>query len=309
MLLSLLISLRFVGSVHAQGEGNRAGLVIVHGDGRVVTRCVAFEEPQISGHALLQRSGLAFSSGAGPMGITLCRLDGEGCPASDCWCQCKGTPCAYWTYFHRNLDGSWTYANMGASMRQLGDGDVDAWVWGDGSQAPPVLSFEAICTAGASAPAPDSATATVVPPETVEVTPTATPSPSPTSTPVVATPTSVTAMATPAVSTTAAASDSETRVGAQPSPTPDPSPTATGTPFSEPSSTPSPDVTVAAEPTQSEALLPTPTVDTPSEEGEQNTLAEQASEAPGPPRGYVAFAALLIVVLGLFLILRRAQGA
>ena len=89
----------------AQEGGNQAGLVVVHGDGRVVTRCVRFDEPQISGLTLLQRSGLTFAAEAGPMGATVCSLNGEGCPTSDCWCECHGTPCAYWIYFQGNPDG------------------------------------------------------------------------------------------------------------------------------------------------------------------------------------------------------------
>jgi len=171
----------------AQVKDNRAGLVVVHSDGRVLTRCVSFSEEQITGLTLLQRSGLSFTSASGPLGSTVCALDGEGCPASDCFCECKGTPCGYWTYFSRSPEGGWVYAHVGASMRQVHDGDVDAWVWGNGHQLPPPMSFEAIC--GGASPAPvdvretPEPTATKPSPPSMP-TPTYSPTSAPTRTPV-----------------------------------------------------------------------------------------------------------------------------
>ncbi|RLC66222.1 MAG: hypothetical protein DRI48_05180, partial [Chloroflexi bacterium] len=37
---------------------NRVGLVVRFGDGSLVTRCVEFSEPEISGYDVLTRSGL-----------------------------------------------------------------------------------------------------------------------------------------------------------------------------------------------------------------------------------------------------------
>src|SRR5438105_3624236 len=48
-------------SLWAQGQGpNRAGLVILHGDGRMTTACVRFQEQSISGLDLLDRSGIGY---------------------------------------------------------------------------------------------------------------------------------------------------------------------------------------------------------------------------------------------------------
>ena len=56
MLLCLWVVFR---AQPAQAQtGNQAALVVVHGDGSLVTRCVEFNEPQINGYDLLQRSGL-----------------------------------------------------------------------------------------------------------------------------------------------------------------------------------------------------------------------------------------------------------
>ncbi|MDF1512364.1 MAG: hypothetical protein P1S60_01000 [Anaerolineae bacterium] len=191
LILPLLILVLTRAPVAAQTEGpNQAGLVIAHGDGTVVTRCVAFAEDQITGLELMRRSGLQWQSANGPMGSAICNLNGEGCSASDCFCQCKKAPCAYWNYFNSSGDGLWTYAGQGAAARTLHNGDVDGWIWGDGASPPPSIALDAICTAGdpgipepqftptviLSLPA-NTSTPTALPTATVTLTGTPTPRP------------------------------------------------------------------------------------------------------------------------------------
>ena len=277
--LSLVLLLLVTASpTRAQEGGNQAGLVVVHGDGRVVTRCVRFDEAQISGLTLLQRSGIVFTASTGPMGATICSLNGAGCPASDCWCECKGTPCAYWIYFQRNAEGSWAYAPLGAALRQLGHGDVDGWMWGDTTSLPPVVSFEAICGAE-----PPQSPATPVPTE-ASTTP-ATLAPTATLAPV------------PAVT----ASPTATTKASDPTQTPEPSATPTASPtavLATPSATPAPP----------SPELPLPTVMAPTARPD-----DQPAEAEAPvselsnASGYVAFAAILAAVGGVSLVLRHRR--
>lgn len=145
------------------GEANRAGLVIQFGEERVEARCVEFQAPEISGADLLKQSGLdAIVDPSSGLGITVCRIEGQGCeyPSQPCFCQCSGSgPCAYWNYFYRDPGSvEWTYAPLGALLHKVRPGSVDAWVWGNGQVAPAAeLSFEAVCAA--SAPAAVSPTA------------------------------------------------------------------------------------------------------------------------------------------------------
>ena len=53
VLLALLLMLGAATAGVNADDVNRAGLVIVHGDGRIVTRCIDFAEPQITGMELL----------------------------------------------------------------------------------------------------------------------------------------------------------------------------------------------------------------------------------------------------------------
>lgn len=135
-------------AVAAQGM-NRVGIVVVLSDGEVLTRCVAFADDEINGYEAMSRSGLAFETAVESMGANICRVESVGCPADDCFCQCKGGgDCIYWSYWHQQ-EGEWAYANAGASSYRLRDGMVDGWVWGPGTpnQAiePPLLTFDEIC--------------------------------------------------------------------------------------------------------------------------------------------------------------------
>ncbi|HSJ59399.1 MAG TPA: hypothetical protein VLC95_19595 [Anaerolineae bacterium] len=150
------------GAAVAQQE-NHAGLVIHFAEGRTETWCVPFEGETISGDDLLARSELEIlidpSSG---MGITVCRIEGLGCdyPAQHCFCQCMGGEgCAYWNYFYRDPgDDTWTYSALGALLREVPPGGMEAWVWGDGSLPPASeLTLEAVCTPPAAATEPAAA--------------------------------------------------------------------------------------------------------------------------------------------------------
>jgi hypothetical protein len=91
--------------------------------------------------------------------------------------------CAYWNYYYRDPgEADWTYSPLGAALRKVKPGSVEAWVWGDG-HTPPAddLTFEAIC----ATPTPTStpAPATTSEPPTFDATITPTPTQSPTTLP------------------------------------------------------------------------------------------------------------------------------
>jgi hypothetical protein len=146
------LSAAFLSGVAAQ-ESNRAAVVVRFAEGHSESRCVAFEEEQISGFELLNRSGLPVDARIEGMGGIVCRIGETGCSQNDCFCQCKGgADCTYWSYWHAR-DADWRYAQVGASTYLVGNGEVDGWSWGPGSPdsaiAPPPGSFEEICKANA----------------------------------------------------------------------------------------------------------------------------------------------------------------
>lgn len=282
--LLLIFILGSVVPVAAQSGGpNQAGLVVIHGDGLVITRCVTFDEPEISGLVLLQRSGLSWQASNGPMGSTVCALNGEGCAASDCFCECKQAPCAYWNYYTGSGDGAWLYSGLGAAVRTLKNGDVDAWVWSDGATGPPNLAFATICDAGNSGGATAPAQPTVEPPP-VEITATPTLSPSATA--------EVTETPLPSLTFTPTTA-----------PTQNPVPTATGTPAPTPAAR-----ATAAPATATQVITPEPTP-TPTPSPAPSPIAEPPSESPaGTPLTQLGPFALLIIALGgSYLYLRRRK--
>ena len=142
----------------ADGPRARAGLVIVHGDGSVQTACVEFEGPEAHGYEVLQIAEADEIVDAGnSMGVLVCSIGGEGCdfPADDCLCECRAPgSCTYWAYFTRAPGEGWVYSPLGASLRPVVDGDLEAWVWLSGTsragpEMPPVpdLTFEEVCSA------------------------------------------------------------------------------------------------------------------------------------------------------------------
>lgn len=133
---------------------DRAGLIIMQPEQAPQTYCVALDEAGTSGLQLLEQVGVDFIADYGnTMGAAICRIDGVGCnfPSQDCWCECQGASCVYWSYHRLAPDETaWTYAQFGASQADVLPGSVEAWIWSPGDSAstqiqPPALTFADIC--------------------------------------------------------------------------------------------------------------------------------------------------------------------
>lgn len=181
------------------GTPNRVALVVRFGDGSVHTKCVEFNEAQITGLDALTRSGLNVIYQASGSSATVCKIQNEGCnfPSQPCFCQCSGgSNCIYWSYWHLK-NGAWQYSQLGASSYTVSNGDVEGWVWGAGSlnsaPQPPMTDFNSVCAL------PPTSTFTPPPSPTASQTPTAAPTatrtPRPTTTSVPAATVSFTAQA------------------------------------------------------------------------------------------------------------------
>ena len=235
VVLCAVILLGLQPTIAVAEDPNRAVLIIAHGDGHLTTYCIPFGEAEISGAEVLRRSGLSvrFTAYLG-FGAGVCAIDNERCPLEheDCFCQCKGTPCLYWSYWHWR-DGRWLYSQVGASSYKVHDGDIEGWIWGDGQSPPPLVPFEQVC----------------VPTETPIPTDTRAPTPLPTDTPLPA----------PSPSTTPVPSNTP-----QPPPADMPSPTArpepSGTSMPSPRDTRAP--TAQATVTQARSATPISVEDT-----------------------------------------------
>jgi hypothetical protein len=275
----------------ARAEGpHRAGLIVVYAPDDVYSVCVTFNEPELTGVDLLRRAGLRVIGAASPgMGEAICKIGAVGCdfPGEECFCQCSGTPCAYWSYWYWEK-GTWVYSGKGAGNRKVHDGDIDAWVWGDGKAKPPMPRFEGSC-ASLGVPAP---TATKRP---------LTPTPRITPTPQVA------ATGTPLPTATQAAQRTNTPLEFC-------SATATCSPTRPPTLTPLPTSTPEATLTVSpEASSGSPSLSPTSISGVQpsgrNELETSQQRSAGSQYGaFVGLALFLLLLIGCAVYLRKRQS-
>jgi hypothetical protein len=143
----------------AAATGPHAALVIDTG-ASAHSFCVALDAASVSGIHLIELAGaqdhLAYGFGSG--GQAVCRLAGVGPQGDDCFADYPD----YWGYWRGDGRGGWTWSSSGAASTQVGDGALDAWVWGSGDSGathpkPPSLGIDDVCV-------PSTATPTAPPP-------------------------------------------------------------------------------------------------------------------------------------------------
>jgi len=134
--------------VCAAAGGNRAALVVEHGDGSVVQRCVAFDGASIGGVDLLDASGLRWSGQTfSGFGQAVCAIDAE--PAT--YSSCPGQD-GYWALFLLRAGGSWKLSAVGISSLALADGDAVGFRYVPSSGVPAGPPAPQPCPAAVTAP-------------------------------------------------------------------------------------------------------------------------------------------------------------
>lgn len=79
-------------------------------------------------------SGLAALTDAGFSYAFVPRIPGFVCQIDSLPDPCNGAPLhAYWSYWHGESDGSWSYASAGAGSHDPAPGDVEGWAFGAGN--------------------------------------------------------------------------------------------------------------------------------------------------------------------------------
>jgi hypothetical protein len=138
----------------AAQEDSHAGIYVRTGED-VASECVAFSEDEITGEQLLERSSFEAVLDRRSLGTAVCRLDGVGCGADDCFCEYP----SFWGYWTRAGDEEWMFSDVGAADRTVRDGSVDGWSFGrDGKPAPPEgVTFAEICGQTSALPTVDPA--------------------------------------------------------------------------------------------------------------------------------------------------------
>jgi hypothetical protein len=157
-------------------SSHRVGLVVEHGDGRVIRRCVGFGTATATALAVLQGSGLevGISSYGGGLGAAVCQIDNEPATYPP---GCFTATGSYWVLFLSRAGGGWAVSSLGASNVTVANGDDIGFRYDPqtGADPPP--------------PSPAGTCPTVTPPPARTPTPAAraTPPPRATSSPAAAT--------------------------------------------------------------------------------------------------------------------------
>ena len=127
-------------------EPGVAGLIVDYGDGRISYAVVPFEEDEINGLDLLNRSGLdVVSVGFGGLGDAVCQVGDTGCSVDDCrkrMCQTSDPDSPFWQFSKLGEDGEWQFVATGASGAKVRDGDIYAWSWEGTTPDLPVMTIE-----------------------------------------------------------------------------------------------------------------------------------------------------------------------
>ncbi len=132
-------------------EPVRVGLIVIGPDGTSQTACISLDSDDPTGYDVLVVAELDINAAVGPLGVKICAINGTGCfaPAQECFCQCEGGQCSYWSYYYRTPeDEEWVYSSAGAGNRHVDEGYVEMWIWRPyDSDDPelPSLSWNDIC--------------------------------------------------------------------------------------------------------------------------------------------------------------------
>ena len=155
LLIAICAALAGAALLHhpVQAAAHRAALIVEHGSGKIISRCVSFAEDHLSGLQLIQRSGLEYQvKSFGSLGNAVCQIDREPAtvPAG-----CFGSA-ASWQYFQRSASG-WKQAASGPDTTTVSNGGMDGWLYaaGQGNLSGQV-SFAQVCRPAAAAAAPRS---------------------------------------------------------------------------------------------------------------------------------------------------------
>ena len=112
---------------------HRAYVVVEHGSGATLDRCVGFSGDSIAGDALMKASGIPYQTQHFSFGDAVCAMDKE--PKSFDSCLPQGAP--YWALWTESGGGAWQEAQVGLADLKLGAGDAIGWRYTPQAEASP----------------------------------------------------------------------------------------------------------------------------------------------------------------------------
>jgi hypothetical protein len=124
LLALTILALVPASTVHGQSTGTVAQLV-ESPSGELMPFCRDLETPADNVTAL-KATGLDLTIKDYGFGLTVCAIEGLGCPEENCFCECPLPECTQWTFFRWNTaQGAWETTDD----TTVKAGDVVAWLW------------------------------------------------------------------------------------------------------------------------------------------------------------------------------------
>jgi hypothetical protein len=134
------------GACASASSGRHVALVVQHGDGRTLSRCVPMSGTTMTGEQILKASGVEYQvQSFGSLGDAACQVDHE--PAS--YTQCLPSTGSYWALFVSTAGAAWQSASKGISEQTFAAGDALGLRYDPesaSSAAPPSVAPPAVCT-------------------------------------------------------------------------------------------------------------------------------------------------------------------
>lgn len=116
---------------------HHAYVVVEHGSGDSITRCIGFSGDSIDGETAMRLSGIEYRAETISSGKAMCQVDGEPAKSEQCFPQNQ----PYWALFVES-NGHWSSAPGGYTQVTLHDGNALGWHYvkaNESAPAPPPL--------------------------------------------------------------------------------------------------------------------------------------------------------------------------
>lgn len=125
VLIVLCLFAALNGAVNVSANDENSARIIVQLDANEqIVEDITFSG-SITGLEALQLTGLDIVTADMGWGVSVCSIEGVGCPADDCFCGGNN----FWNYLYQDANG-WQSSPSGASTRTIVDDAVEGWRWG-----------------------------------------------------------------------------------------------------------------------------------------------------------------------------------
>jgi hypothetical protein len=116
------------------GAAHKAYVVVQHGGGTAMQKCVGFDGDRIGGEDLMKKSGVEYQAQAfSGVGKAVCQVDNEPSQFSECFPKDK----PFWALYVSQSGGPWQQGQTAYTAVSLKNGDALGWEYQSSTASPP----------------------------------------------------------------------------------------------------------------------------------------------------------------------------